>query len=140
MSAAIDALATRISVCEHGQGATEEVTTLKSTIAMLRSYVDQLKFTDMSMIFGMVEIPDVPKMPPATIGDEGRVEEAADPESEAETNKEILEVAEEASYDGLTETEDIMVDVVVHASLANTPLDAPSVVVVPFEVTPGTEA
>uniref|UniRef100_M1DRG5 Polyprotein protein n=1 Tax=Solanum tuberosum TaxID=4113 RepID=M1DRG5_SOLTU len=94
----------------------------------------------MSMIFGMVEIPDVREMPPATTGDEGRVEEAADPESEAETDKEMLEVAEEASYEGLTETKEAMVDVVVHASLADTHLAAPSATVVPSEVTPGTEA
>uniref|UniRef100_M1DSK0 Polyprotein protein n=1 Tax=Solanum tuberosum TaxID=4113 RepID=M1DSK0_SOLTU len=91
----------------------------------------------MSMIFGTVEIPDVSDMPPATTGDEIRVEEVADPESEAETDEEILEVAEEASYEG---TEEAMVDADVQASLADTPLASPIAAVVPSEVTPGTDA
>ncbi|XP_049350300.1 uncharacterized protein LOC125814892 [Solanum verrucosum] len=112
-STTIDALADRIAVCERGQGATEEVTTLKAAVAMLRCDVDQLKSTDMSMSCGMVEIPDVPDMPPATTEDEIRVEEAADLESQVENDKEMLEVAEEASYECLTETKEAMVDVVV---------------------------
>uniref|UniRef100_M1DG92 Polyprotein protein n=1 Tax=Solanum tuberosum TaxID=4113 RepID=M1DG92_SOLTU len=94
----------------------------------------------MSMIFGTVEIPDVLVMPPATTGDEIRVDETTDPESEAETDEELLEVTEEASYEGLTETEEAMVDVSVQASLVDTPLVVPSATTVPFEVTPGTEA
>uniref|UniRef100_M1DER7 Polyprotein protein n=1 Tax=Solanum tuberosum TaxID=4113 RepID=M1DER7_SOLTU len=88
----------------------------------------------MSMIFGMVQIADVPDMPSATTRDEVRVEEAADPESEAETDKEMLEVAEEVSYEGLTETEEAMIDAVVQTSLADTPLADPSASIVPSEV------
>ncbi|KAG5579530.1 hypothetical protein H5410_050157 [Solanum commersonii] len=40
--------------------------------------------------------------------DDVRVEEAADPESEAETDEKMLGVADEASYEGLTETEEAM--------------------------------
>jgi len=56
LSVFIDALATRIAVCEKGQGATNEVMALKAAIAELRNDVDQLKSTDMSMIFGTVKI------------------------------------------------------------------------------------
>ncbi|XP_049410663.1 uncharacterized protein LOC125873857 [Solanum stenotomum] len=68
----IDALATMIVMCERGQGATDEVTTLKAAIAELRKDVDQLKSTDMSMIFGTMEIPDIPAncdVPSATTRD-----------------------------------------------------------------------
>uniref|UniRef100_M1DBJ3 Putative plant transposon protein domain-containing protein n=1 Tax=Solanum tuberosum TaxID=4113 RepID=M1DBJ3_SOLTU len=110
LSAAIDALAARIAVCERGQGATEEVTSLKASIA-----VD-------------------------TTGDEGRVEQTVDPESEAETDEKMLDVAEEASYKGLTKTEEAMVDVVEQASLADTHLAAPSATAISSKVSPVTEA
>ncbi|WMV09254.1 hypothetical protein MTR67_002639 [Solanum verrucosum] len=69
LSATIDALVARIPVCECGQGTIKEVTALKATIDALRRDVDQLNPTDMSMISGMVDIPDVsvePDMPPST--------------------------------------------------------------------------
>ncbi|XP_049410659.1 uncharacterized protein LOC125873854 [Solanum stenotomum] len=116
LSADIDALAARIVVCERGQEATEEVTVLKAAIAVLRRDVDQMWSTDMSMIFGTVEIPDVLielDMPSATIGDDVRAEEVVDLESEAETDEEMVGVAEEVSYEGLTETEEAMVDATV---------------------------
>uniref|UniRef100_M1DYG8 Polyprotein protein n=1 Tax=Solanum tuberosum TaxID=4113 RepID=M1DYG8_SOLTU len=60
LSATINPLAARIAVCEHGQWATEKVTSQKAVIAALRRDVDELKSTNMSMIFGTVEIPNVP--------------------------------------------------------------------------------
>lgn len=40
LSTAIDALAENIEVCERGQGATEEMTTLKAVIAELRRNIN----------------------------------------------------------------------------------------------------
>ncbi|KAG5631652.1 hypothetical protein H5410_003369 [Solanum commersonii] len=73
--------------------------------------MNQLKSTYMSMIVGTMEIPNVlvePDIPQATIGDDVRVEEAADPNSEAETDEEMLGVADEVSYECLIETEEAM--------------------------------
>ncbi|KAG5595751.1 hypothetical protein H5410_036983 [Solanum commersonii] len=100
----------------------------------------QLKSTDMSMIFGMMEIPDAPDMPSTTSGDEIRVEEAVDLEFEIETDDDMLEVVEEASYEDLIEIEEAMVDAFVQASLVDTPLAYPSAVTVPSEVTPDTDS
>uniref|UniRef100_M1DDD9 Polyprotein protein n=1 Tax=Solanum tuberosum TaxID=4113 RepID=M1DDD9_SOLTU len=87
-----------------------------------------------------VEILNVPDMPPSTTGDEVRVEEIADRESEAMTDEEILGVAEEALYEVLTETEEAMVHAVLQASLADTPLVDPSAATVPSKVTLGNDA
>lgn len=74
-------------------------------------------------------------MPLAITEVEVRVEETVDPESEVETDEDMLEVAKEALYEGFIETEKTMVNTVVHDSLVDTPLVDPSVVVVPFEET-----
>lgn len=50
----------------------------------------------------------------------------ANVELKAEINEEMLEVAEEATYEGLIDTEEVMVDVVVKISLVSTPLVSPS--------------
>ncbi|KAG5582324.1 hypothetical protein H5410_052951 [Solanum commersonii] len=68
------------------------------------------------------------------------ITEAADPESEAETDEELLEVAEEASYEGLTLIEEALVDATVRALLVDTPLNDLSAVAIPSEATPGTDA
>uniref|UniRef100_M1DZY7 Polyprotein protein n=1 Tax=Solanum tuberosum TaxID=4113 RepID=M1DZY7_SOLTU len=60
MRATVNALKARIAMCERDQGDTDEVTALKAAITALRTDVDQLNATDMSMVFGMVEILDVP--------------------------------------------------------------------------------
>jgi len=115
----IDGIVSRTEVCERGHRATHEVTVLKAAIAELRRDVDQLKSTNMSMIFGTVEIPDdldidIPAcsdVPPATTGDEVRADDAA-AESEAETDDDQLGVQEETVFEGLTEVDEAMVHAV----------------------------
>uniref|UniRef100_M1DE29 Polyprotein protein n=1 Tax=Solanum tuberosum TaxID=4113 RepID=M1DE29_SOLTU len=109
----------RIEVSECGQGVTEEVMALKA-----------------------VEIPDMPiepDMPPAITRDDVRVEDVAATKSEAEIDEELHGVAEEVSYEGLTEIEEAMLDAVVQTSLADTPLADPSGVS-SSEATPGTDS
>uniref|UniRef100_M1DDW4 Polyprotein protein n=1 Tax=Solanum tuberosum TaxID=4113 RepID=M1DDW4_SOLTU len=65
------------------------VTPLSSSIDAFTAWI-ALKSTNMSMIFGMVEIPNMPAdtdMPPATTGDEVRVKKVVAAESEAETDE-----------------------------------------------------
>ncbi|KAG5609857.1 hypothetical protein H5410_021138 [Solanum commersonii] len=107
LNVSIDTLTTRIAACEQGQGATEEVTTLNAAIVELRKDVHQLKSTNMSMIFGNVEIPDMPAdtdLPPTTIRDE------------------------KATYEGLTEREQAMIDSAKYISLADTTMAESSVI------------
>ncbi|KAG5599288.1 hypothetical protein H5410_030658 [Solanum commersonii] len=98
----------------------------KVVIAAPRRDTDQLKSTNLSMSFRLMGILDVPEMPPATTKDDVWVEEAVNPESKVEKDEEMLEVTEEASYEGLTEIEEGMVDAVMKDSLADTPLTNPS--------------
>uniref|UniRef100_M1DVM6 Polyprotein protein n=1 Tax=Solanum tuberosum TaxID=4113 RepID=M1DVM6_SOLTU len=76
------------------------VTPLSSTIDAIAKRI-AVKSTDISMIFGTVEIPDMPVdpvMPLATTEDEVRTEKVAVTKSEAETDEEQMGVVEEASY------------------------------------------
>ncbi|XP_049364616.1 uncharacterized protein LOC125829443 [Solanum verrucosum] len=112
----IDALVAKLAVCECSQGATEEVTALKASMTAPRRDVDQLKSIDMSMIFGTMEISDMsvdPNMHLATTGDEVRVAEVIATVSDVETDEELLSVVEEASYKGLTEVEEAIIDAAV---------------------------
>uniref|UniRef100_M1DVN7 Polyprotein protein n=1 Tax=Solanum tuberosum TaxID=4113 RepID=M1DVN7_SOLTU len=69
---------------------TDVVTPLSLTIDALTARI-ALKSTDISMVFGSVEIPDIPvdpDVPLATTGDEVQTEEVAAAKSEAETDEE----------------------------------------------------
>ena len=61
--------------------------------------------------------------------------EQVDPESDQETNSEMLGVAEEAFYDGLNETKKAMVSAIVQPSLVETTIAAPSGATVTSDMT-----
>lgn len=82
LSFTIDCLVTHIVVREQGQGVNKKVTTQKSAIVELRRDVDQLKSTDMSVIFGRMEIlhvPVDPDVPSTTTRDEAQPKEVLQP-------------------------------------------------------------
>uniref|UniRef100_M1DYC6 Polyprotein protein n=1 Tax=Solanum tuberosum TaxID=4113 RepID=M1DYC6_SOLTU len=97
---------------------TDAVTPLRASIDALEARIE-LKATDMSMVFGTMEILDVPEMPPTTTENEYIMEQTA--ESEPDTDEGMLEETERATNEDLTETEEAMIDAVVQASMANTP-------------------
>ena len=99
----IDSLTVRIEVCERGQGATHEVTTLKADITGLRRDVDEQKSTEFTSLFGTVEIlnmssvdiPTCSEVPQATTKDKVRSDDAT-AKLEAESDEEQLGVTNAA--------------------------------------------
>ncbi|XP_049391603.1 uncharacterized protein LOC125856052 [Solanum stenotomum] len=122
LNLSINAFAVRREVCERVQGATHEVTTLKAAIVELRKDVDQLKSTNMFIIFGTVEILDMPvdtDVPPTTTG-VVPIHDMAASESKVETDEEQLGLQEETTYEGLIGVEEAMMDSALQISLVDT--------------------
>lgn len=94
---------------------------LKASIAELRKDVDYLKSTDISMVFGIVEILHVPEMPLTTTRHKDKIKKATDPESDADTNEEMFEETEVTVDEDLIATEAVMIDADVQDFLANAP-------------------
>nr|ABI34396.1 polyprotein protein, putative [Solanum tuberosum] len=121
----------RFEACEQGRGDSATVTTLKADIIGMRKDVDELKSTDLSMLFSTVEIPDISstdvppssEIPPATTtGDVAMV--TVDAEFEAEIDEKELGVRDEAMYNDLADFEGAMI---YEAKDANEPgIDAPT--------------
>jgi len=50
----------RLEACEEGPRKLDDVNALEADIASLRSYMDELKSTDLTMFFGTVDLTEVP--------------------------------------------------------------------------------
>uniref|UniRef100_M1DCJ3 Polyprotein protein n=1 Tax=Solanum tuberosum TaxID=4113 RepID=M1DCJ3_SOLTU len=96
LSTTIDALAAIIVVCENNQRSIEEMMALKAAIVELRK--DKIN------------------------GHGGRAKQLDDHELEAKTDEDTHEETEEAVDEDLTETDEIMIDVIVQASSAKSPV------------------
>ncbi|KAK4736861.1 hypothetical protein R3W88_000558 [Solanum pinnatisectum] len=121
---ALDAFTVRVEAYEQSWGASDILTALKVDIIRLRNHMDELKSTNLSMLFGTVEIPDVPSVdvptssdvhPAATIGDVDR--DYATDESKADTDEEELGVRDATMYDDPEDLEGSMVQKTIEASL-----------------------
>ncbi|KAG5631613.1 hypothetical protein H5410_003330 [Solanum commersonii] len=142
----IDILTTRVEVCENRQGGTSEIPTFKAKVAELRKDIYYLKSTDFTLLIGVaddMDAPDTSEIPLATIEEVPRDERVVE-DSNAETDEEKIEILEEkesiyGDLSDLAEAEKAMVNTVVQASLADTPL-AVSSGAGSSEVTPGTDA
>ncbi|KAK4716314.1 hypothetical protein R3W88_014652 [Solanum pinnatisectum] len=123
LSVSNDALTARVEVCERARGADDAVTALKADLVGLHKDVDELMSTDLSMLFGSVNIPDVlssdipacSEVPPATTGKEVRADDSVT-KPEAKTNVEQLGVTDEGVYDDLPYLDGAMVPIAVQAS------------------------
>uniref|UniRef100_M1DZ34 Polyprotein protein n=1 Tax=Solanum tuberosum TaxID=4113 RepID=M1DZ34_SOLTU len=121
-------LLTQASLIQIGQlalSADHQYASLKTFIpemiqAALSNNVTLLSITIEELVAKIVvlDIPNAPEIPRTTTGHGDRVEQVADPELEEETDEEMCEEIEGAADANIAETEQIIIDIVVHASLA----------------------
>ncbi|KAK4737281.1 hypothetical protein R3W88_000978 [Solanum pinnatisectum] len=124
---ALHFLIVRVEICEQGEGASMDVTTLKAHIIGMRRYVDELKSTNLSMLFGTVHlhelwstyVPASSEIPQATMTRDVSRDEAAT-KSEAKTNDEALGVREAVTYDDFEDLKGAMVQTTIEESLRDT--------------------
>ncbi|XP_049375514.1 uncharacterized protein LOC125840587 [Solanum verrucosum] len=133
----IDTLTTRVEACESRQGDTSKVTPLKAEVVDLRKDADYLKstyFTSLLEVADYLNAPETSEIPPATTGDVPRAD-AAEYESEEETNEELIKIREDRINRDLPDLKELIVQFVIQTSLTEA-----SSGVVPSKVTPGTDA
>ncbi|XP_049345419.1 uncharacterized protein LOC125809930 [Solanum verrucosum] len=118
---ALVALTVRVEACEQGWGDSATMIAPKAYVACMRRDVDELKSTNLSILIGTVEIPEVQSFDiptssevrlATTTGDVARANDE-NAESKAKTDEEELGVHDSTVYDDLVGLEGAMVETVV---------------------------
>ncbi|KAG5586401.1 hypothetical protein H5410_046835 [Solanum commersonii] len=144
LQTSMDTLTTRVKAYESRHAGNSEILSLKVKVAELKKDVDYLKSTDFNLFIGVADDLDAPQtseMPLATTGDV-LMDEITNDESNAKIDEEQIAIQEKSIYrdlPDLAKAKGAMVNVVMQASLADTPL-AVSSGAGTSEVTLGTDA